>query len=426
MKVLLISKYEKTGGAAIACHRLVKALYKAEVPVRMLVQESSPVPAPFVLSTSNTKLKKLINFYRFVYERLTFLRQERSRQVRFMFSPANTGEDISNHPALKDSEIIHLHWLNHGFLSIKSLKIIFALKKPVVWTFHDMWAFTGGCHYAIECNNYKSACGECPYLRNPGSKDLSHKVWAKKKKILENQKLKIVTSSKWLKECASTSSLLAGKDIRAIPIPIDHNRYMPSDKKKAKAELGLDQQKKHILFGAANVRNILKGFPFFIDALKKLIEISGTYNRYEVLLYGKATAEVISSIPLITHDFAFLEYEEKIICLYNAADVFVIPSLQDNLPNTIIESFACGTPVVGFNSGGIGEMIDHKKNGYLAEYKSSDDLAHGIQWVLENNNYQDMSQHARQKVLNEYSEEAIAARYKQVYEELMKSGSVFG
>ena len=128
----------------------------------------------------------------------------------------------------------------------------------------------------------------------------------------------------------------------------------------------------------------------------------------------------MSLLPLTAHNFAFLASEEKIIDLYNAADVFVIPSLQDNLPNTIIESFACGTPVVGFNSGGIGEMIDHKLNGYLAEYKSSVDLAHGIKWVLENDKYKELSQHARQKVLNEYNEEIVAARYKQVYDELMQ------
>jgi len=419
LKVVLISKYEKTGGAAIACNRLVQALNKFEIPARMLVQESSPVLSPFILSTSYTKLKKLTNYARFLYEILIFLRHERSRQVRFMFSIANTGEDISQHPVLKDTEIIHLHWINHGFLSIKSLKKIFALKKPVVWTLHDMWAFTGGCHYAIECTNYKSSCGECPYLRNPNKKDLSHKVWVKKKKILENQKLKIVAISNWLKECASSSSLLAGKDIIVIPNPIDHNKYNPSDKKTAKKELGLNEEKKYILFGAANIRNILKGFPFFLDALKKLNTNTETSCQYEVLLYGKATAEVIPLIPFVTHDFAYLESEMKIISLYNAADVFVIPSLQDNLPNTILESFACGTPVVGFNSGGIGEIIDHEKNGYLAEYKSSSDLAHGIQWVLENEDYQHLSQHARQKVITEYSEKVIAEKYRLLYQQLI-------
>jgi len=419
MKVLLISKYEKTGGAAIACHRLGQALNKIGVPATMLVQETSPVPSSFVLSTTNTKLKKLINFYRFVYERLTFAWREKSRQVRFMFSPANTGEDISHQPALKDSDVIHLHWVNHGFLSIKGLKKIFDLKKPVIWTFHDMWVFTGGCHYALECSNYKLACGECPYLRNPGSRDLSHKVWMKKIKILENQSITIITSSKWLKECASSSSLLKGKDIRAIPIPIDHHKYIPSDKKKAKEKLKLNQEKKYILFGAANVGNILKGFPFFLEALKKIIKTSDIHNRLEVLLYGKSTPELISLLPLITNDFGFIESEDKKISLYNAADVFVIPSLQDNLPNTIMESFACGTPVVGFNSGGIVEMIDHKKNGYLAEYKSSDDLAYGIKWVIENENYKKLSDHARQKVLDEYSEEIVAEKYKQVYEELL-------
>ena len=280
MKVIAISTFEKQGGAAIACHRLITALNKFDVAARLLVQEGSPAPAPFVLTTSETRLKKLINFCRFVYERLTFFPYERSQQVRFMFSPANIGEDVSGQPALKDAEIIHLHWINHAFLSIRSLKKIFALNKPVVWTFHDMWTFTGGCHYTLDCTHYESVCGNCPYMRNPRTKDLSHRVWMKKKKILDNQKIIIVTSSRWLKDCASASSLLAGKDIRAIPIPIDSKKYMPLDKALVKNKLGLDHEKKYILFGAANINNFLKGFPYFIEALKKLVEISDASGCY--------------------------------------------------------------------------------------------------------------------------------------------------
>jgi glycosyltransferase involved in cell wall biosynthesis len=282
-----------------------------------------------------------------------------------------------------------------------------------------MWVFTGGCHIAFECTNYKIVCGECPFLRKPGKRDLSYRLWLKKKKLLENKDFTVITVSKWLQGCASSSALLTGKDIRAIPNPLDHNRYCPSDKKQAKKELSLDQEKRHIMFGAANVRSMLKGFDYFLEALRKLALIPDAYDRYEVILYGKSAEEIVPLIPFVTHGFDYIASEEKIITLYNAADVCVVASRLENMPNTILESFACGTPVAAFNTGGIGEMIEHKINGYLAEYLSSDDLAHGIQWILEHDNYQELSQSARQKVISEYSEKAVAEKYRLVYEELL-------
>jgi len=418
--IILVNKTDIKGGAAVACKRLATALKKNGLDVKMLVQQKKSSESE-IYTTTNTLLKKLVNIWRFLFERIIFIFYEKSKDVRFLFSIGNTGEFIHNHQLIKQADVIHLHWIHQGFLSIKSLKKLFNSGKPVIWTLHDMWAFTGGCHHAIECINYQSECRYCPYLKNPGREDLSHKVWTRKKRIMENQKLTIIACSKWLKECASSSSLLRGQDIRTIPNPVDHTRYIPSDKEMAKKRLGLDQGKKYILFGAPNVRSIFKGFPYFLDAINKFISMHDTYNLCEVLLYGKATADIISLIPMVTHDFAYIELEEKMINLYNAADVTVISSLQENLPNTIMESFACGTPVVGFNTGGIGEMIDHKRNGYLAAYKSSVDLANGIKWVLDHDNYHKLSVNARQKVLNEYSEEIVTEKYRKVYEELLKS-----
>ena len=204
--------------------------------------------------------------------------------------------------------------------------------------------------------------------------------------IFKDRNFTIITSSHWLKECVASSSLLGNFNIHVLPNPIDHKLYCPGDNEQIQTTMGLDPKKKIILFGAQNIRNIMKGFIYFQKALLLLYDELEDRESVEVVLFGKSTSKALT--PFKTHDFSVIRSVKILIGLYNSAYMTVVPSIQDNLPSTVMESLSCGTPVVGFRAGGIPEMIDHKVNGYLAKSRSEQDLAKGMRWILENKDYE--------------------------------------
>ncbi len=414
MKILLISKSPRAGGAAIASSRLMKALRAKQVDVKMLVQEGGN-EREGIYSTTNSVVKRWINLFRFVMERLVFLRWERSKSIRFLFSLANTGESISRNPHVMEADVIHLHWINGGFLSLKSLGELLNTGKPVVWTFHDMWPFTGGCHYALECKEYTRECGQCHYLKKPGNRDLSHRIWKKKEKLFRNSNVTVITPSNWLQECVRASSLLHHWEVTTIHNPIDHELFKPVEREEACRNLGLDSSKKYILFGAATMKNVLKGFNYFLEATRVIASEPDVVEDVEILLFGKTGGDVAQSFPLKTRNIAFVHSDQTIVELYSVAHLFVIPSLQDNLPNTILESMFCGTPVVGFRTGGIPEMIEHRVNGYLADHKSSADLAEGMRWVLSSDSYERLSAETRDLAVRRFSRDRSVEKHIDLY-----------
>ncbi len=415
MKILLINKSDVSGGAAIACRRLFNSLSNYGLDTKMLVQEKK-LNIRNIEGRSTNSFQKAMNFIRFAYEKIYFLKYEASKDVRFSFSVANTGEDITKKKIFKDSDIIHLHWFNQGFLSLKSLEKIIKSKKKIIWTLHDMWAFTGGCHYSGNCGNYINACGNCSFLKSNSDKDLSNKIFLKKNKIYENSNITFVTCSKWLADTAKRSRLLQNQNVVSIPNPIDINIFKPLNKSNLRLKYNLDNNKYYILFGAANISHKRKGIHHLIEALKI---ISNKYpkkaDKIEVLLFGKSNNTLIESIPFKIHNLGYLNDSNEIVEAYNLADLFVLPSLEDNLPNTIIESLACGTPAVAFKTGGIPEIIDNNKNGYLANYMSNEDLAFGIHKVLFELDKDFLKQNSLTKVSKTYRPDIIAKKYHDLY-----------
>jgi len=422
MNVVFINTSDSSGGAAIACSRLQKALEKhSAIKGDILVQEKK-TENPAVTTIANTSLKKQFVWARFIAERLLFLPYERSKEIRFLFNRGMVGVDISKHPLVQNADIIHLHWINFGFLSTGSIKKLLALGKPVVWTFHDMWPFTGGCHHSGECENYQIECGSCKFLKNPGGNDISRKDWFSKSSAYQSNHFTAVGCSQWLSKRARNSSLLNGFKIESIPNPIDTTVFSPILKTEARQQLNLPTDKHLILFAAMRVNALMKGFSYFQEALTQLKnQYPELSENIELLVFGQAEDGVLNQLPFKTHKLGHLSGVKQIVLAYNAASVFVTPSLEENLPNTIMESFACGTPAVGFNIGGIPEMIDHQQNGYLSEYKSVESLATGIQWVLENNTEGEISKKAREKVLGSYAENIVASQYETLYKSLLKN-----
>ncbi|MCD7972074.1 MAG: glycosyltransferase family 4 protein [Candidatus Azobacteroides sp.] len=421
MKIVLINTSDKKGGAAIACYRLMKALQAIGSDAKMLVRDKQREDQD-VISFSCSPFQKLKNFIRFIWERfIIFFNNGFSRKNLFSVSLADTGTNLSGHPLVKEADIIHLHWFNQGALSLKDIRALIKTEKPVVWTLHDMWALTGICHYSGTCAKFKEICNNCYFLRFPSDKDSSYKTFVKKKGLYKKGEIQFVACSNWLKETGKNSSLLSGQKIISIPNPINTKVFRPLDKTACRKMFCLPTEKKIILFGAMKVNDERKGLHYLEHALQLLIcEKPFTPDKTEIMIFGAMENNFPGLSGFVIHSMNFIKDTTKLIQLYNAADIYITSSLEDNLPNTIMEALACGVPCIGFNTGGISEMIDHKENGYLADYKSAQDLAKGIAWCLEEADLNKLSENARRKVLENYQEEYIAEKYLALYKELNK------
>jgi glycosyltransferase involved in cell wall biosynthesis len=401
MKVLLLSTYELKGGAAIACKRLMTALNKQEgVEAKMLVMQKQSEDVEVIQARDS-----IFDKFNMAYERLSFLPYEKDKSVRFQFSIANTGQDITKHELYQWCDVVNMHWVNQGFVGLKGIAKLMGGPKPLVWTLHDMWAFTGGEHYSGESRALEEKAGFSPMLNKPSKKDLSHRLWKKKKAAY--QKLHIATCSSWLKEEALSSSLMRDADVRNIPNPIDLNQYKVQNKAELRAKLKITSEKKLVLFGAFNLEDERKGMSFLLKALEEL----PSKEEVALVLFGKGE---VPELGMEQHKLGIVP-SDQMAEVYGACDVFVSPSIQDNLPNTIMEAMACGTPCLAFDVGGIPEMIDHKENGYLAKYKNADDLRKGLEYVLA---HPELAEKTRSKVESYFTEDKVANRYLDFYRDV--------
>jgi glycosyltransferase involved in cell wall biosynthesis len=332
------------------------------------------------------------------------------------FSPQWVPDTLISRVAQLAPDIINPHWINQGFVQIETLA---KLKRPLVWTLHDMWAFTGGCHYNQDCERYTASCGACPQLGSTKDKDLSRWVWQRKAKAWRNLNLTIVGLSSWLAKCATSSSLFKDVRVELIPNGLDTQRYKPINRHVARDLLNLPQDKQLILFGSLKATgDKRKGFHLLQPALRDLSK-SGWQDRLELVIFGASEPDNPPDFGLKAHYLGTFSDDLSLALVYSAADVFVLPSTQENLANTVMEALACGTPCVAFNIGGMPDMIEHQKNGYLAQPFKNEDLAQGIAWVLENEErHQKLSHRAREKAQQEFTLEIQARRYLSIFTEI--------
>lgn len=389
MKITHISTYDKNGGAARAAYRLHHLLLEEGYDSNMLVMKKESDEEKIVLSKNNNLEKHFNSNMRKVRERTQFYKY-RNRKNKIFFSYGNIGLDITNHELIKESDILHFHWINDSFININTLKKLKKMNKKIIFTLHDMWFFTGGCHYSSSCDKYEIICEECNILESKNKNDISNKIYNLKKNIYKNLDFDIVTCSKWLEECAKKSSLLKGKKVTTIPNVLDKNIFKDINKNLAREVLNLDKNSIYICFGALNsTSDPRKGFKYLIRALE---ELNKKYNNsinknIKLLVFGSSNSK--EELPFEATFMGKVYDEYTLSLIYNAADLFIAPSIEDNLPNTVLESLHCKTPVVAFNIGGMPDMIEHKLNGYLAEKENYSDLAKGIDYVI--NNIEDMN-----------------------------------
>lgn len=415
MKVLIVNTSERAGGAAVAAHRLMEALSNNGVKARMLVRDKQTDDLQVVDLPGKLRAKWCFLWERFVI----FLHLHFSKVNLFSLDIANVGNDITRLPDFRDADVVHLHWVNQGMLSTDGIRRILRSGKPVVWTMHDIWPAVSICHLTLDCRNFTTGCQQCPYLPGGGSsRDLAARVWRRKQRMLDGQSITFVACSRWLEGEAKSSALLHGQIVTSIPNPIDTRVFRPASQTEARLSEQLPQDLHLLLFVCQRVTNPYKGMNYLVDACRQLAsQYPEMLENTGVVILGEDADEVASLLPFKSFALGYVSDERHIARIYNAVDLFVLPSLSENLPNTIMEAMACGVPSVGFKVGGIPEEIDHRRNGYVAAYRDADDLARGIRWTLFDADREALRSECLRKVAQNYSPSSVAVRYVEVYQQ---------
>ena len=407
MKVLLVSTSDMVGGGAIAAFRLMEALNNNGVKAKMLVRDK--LSSSVTVAQTGTIIPKVL-------ERLQIMSYLKGKL--WQADTADFGINITRTEEYEEADIIHLHWINQGMVSLSCLKKMIKDGKKIVWTLHDEWPYLGICHYRGDCQ--ETECRQCPLL--PGN--IAHKHYLQKQNIYKKGNITFVGCSQWITDRAKQA--MPDAEVVHINNCVPHNIFRHIDQTEARKKLDLPLDNKIILFCSQNLKDERKGYTYLQQALEKFI-----IHNSQFIIQGPQSMALDSHSPkgeeggdqlstlnsqlstiCIGKGGRYISSPEEMAMMYAAADVFVTPSLQDNLPNTIAEAMSCGTPCVGFNVGGIPEMIDHLQNGYVAQYKDVNDLAEGIQYVLTH----DMREAALHKAASAYGETHVAQKYINVYE----------
>lgn len=415
MRVLIVNTSEQTGGAAVAANRLCDALNNHGVKAKMLVRDKQSDDIT-VVSCGNG----LQNKWNFLWERFViWMNNGFSRKHLFQVSIANAGIDITRTKAFQEADVIHLHWVNQGMLSLRGLRKILQSGKPVVWTMHDMWPLTSICHHAYECDHFENTCGCCPFLRFPGMKDLSSRIFLRKQKMLAGHpSLTFVAVSEWLASRARQSALIGTFPIKVIPNVLSLQRFTIIDRVDARTTLDV-AERYVIAFGAARIDDPIKGLDYLAEALRQLTS-AGKYqpSDFRLLLFGHVRdAKVLDALPIPYTHLGYVDDSYRLSLVYSASDVTVSSSLYETFGQTLIESMACGSVPVSFDGSGQADIISHKQNGYLATRLSAESLAEGISWAL----HCGLSpQDQRRSVIRRYSERVVAQHYVELYDSLLR------
>jgi glycosyltransferase involved in cell wall biosynthesis len=413
-----LSTFDCAGGAAKAAYRLHRGLLELGHESRMVVRDKAS-DDPTVTAFS-PPLSGLIRLRRV----LTRHYLARSR-IAITSRPASApyfSDDRSEHAAyvlrqIAPSDILNLHWIA-GLFDYSNLFGQLPIGVPVVWTLHDMNAFTGGCHFDGHCGKYLEHCGACPQLGSSESRDLSSEIWGRKRRLfgrLDSRRIQFVTPSRWLAEEMKRSPVLGKFPVSVLPYGIDTDTFQPRNQIMARERFAIPQAAKVILFVAHAATEKRKGWDFFLKATEPF----RTDPQVFILAVGYGSKN--DDLGAQTKTIESVDNELAMSFVYSAADIFVAPSLQDNFPNTALEALACGLPVVAFDVGGLPDMVRNNYTGVLVEPENSRALGTAIGELLDDGNRRlQMSTNCRRVAVTEYALEVQAGRYIQLYESMLR------
>jgi glycosyltransferase involved in cell wall biosynthesis len=416
MKTLIVSSMDILGGASRAAYRIHKGFQSQGFGSVMLVQRKAS-DDPTVIGPA-AKRDKVLNQLRPHFDSLPLQLYRNRNNIEWSVGwlpNSITGEIDKINP-----DIVNLHWINNGYLP---WSFPAGIKKPLVWTLQDCWAFTGGCHYPFNCTGYQESCGSCPQLGSRHERDLSRLIWKQKAKHWQKSNITLVAISNWVAEGARHSSLFHKARIEVIPNGLDTQRFKPIEKQAAREILNLSPDKKLVLFGALDVTQKRKGFHLLSSALNNL-RSKELHKNTELVIFGTLNHDDKANFDFQLHNLGFLHDDYSLALLYSACDVMVVPSIEEAFGQTISESMACGTPVVAFKIGGIPDLIDHLKNGFLALPFDTEDLARGIDWILFKADQQKLRQEARHKAEREFSIACVTGKYLELYKDILNKRQV--
>ena len=411
MKVLMLNTFDAVAGADRAARRLQQGLRGAGVDAGLLVHLRYGVGNGILCR--DAPLRRMLRRLKLYLGTLP-VRCYANRPVN-NFTPALLPDRLPAQVAGIAPDIVHLHWLGAGFCRIESIG---RLKPPLVWTLHDSWPFTGGCHVPGDCRKYRERCGACPVLGSEREEDLSRRTWQRKAQSWRHLPLTLVAPSRWLADCARESSLFRECRVEVIPNGLDTETYRPMDKRAAREQLGLPLDRPIVLFGAVNpLVDPNKGWHLLQPALKL---VGKRLPNAMAAVFGADAPAIAPDLGMAAVFLGRLHDDAALVAAYSAADVMVVPSLQEAFCQAASEAMACGTPVVAFGATGLLDVVGHQGSGYLAQPYDSDDLARGVLWVLEDRDRQaNLSGHARRKAEKEFGSDRVAEQYLSLYRELL-------
>lgn len=407
MKILHLSYKDDQEGAAIAVDRLCEALVKNKIDSKILVQKKVS-DKPYSFSIANTNFEKIKAFLRIGFDLIINRMFVKNRNVYYTLP--FIGTDISKHHMVNEADIIHIHWINRGYLSISSIDKLLKLNKPIVWTLHDSWSMTGGCHMMNECVQYEDSCKNCDMLR---IKSFANHFQSKKQKVFNADNLYFIAPSSWTKNKAKKSQILKNKNIAILPNCVDTKVFKKIDKEVAREVFSLPKNKKIVLFYISN------------DPRKGGKYICNTINHFQnnkdnnILFVGFGTSDLSSTIfkGLDIINIGRINDKYAMSILYNIADVLLAPALEEPFGQTYIESMAVGTPCVGFACSGPLDIIEHKEDGYLADLRNETDVIDGVKFCLDNSQF--LENKAIEKVREKFSFYAVAEMFNEYYKTLI-------
>lgn len=416
MKVAIINKSDSTGGAAVVSFRLMEALRSAGVDARMIVEEKLTDSQFVETCAGNLRIK-----IPFLTERLKiFVKNGFSRATLFKIDTASDGIDLSKNKFVRDADIVCLNWVNQGMLSFRDIEKILDLGKPVVWTMHDMWCMTGICHHAGDCEHFRRECGDCHLLgRMKGKRDLSYKIWKKKKKLYSSKKITFVAVSSWLAERALKSSLLSAMKPEVIP-----NAFRCMDTPGTEESPEKETNIKTIVFGAARLDDPIKGLPILMEATRMLSrEHPEEASLLRLVTFGNIKdPDTMKNCGLPHSHLGLLRGESAVKEIYLKSDIVVSSSLYETLPGTLVEGQAYGCIPVCFDRGGQKDIVDHLSTGYIAHFsdnpeESARNLMKGLLWAMTARS--EIRDRMRKSVERRFSYKSVAEKYIALFNRLL-------